>query len=407
MNANTNTQILLIHSLQEAYRRAKIIGDSSTYEHMLESEYIKALEGKFDLNKIYFTKDGRFKVFKPIQVCRKNKIDVLKALYRYFYEDSKMFTLEVLYKKWMVEFEEDAKQEHRSWDTVDKYKSDWVRFLENSDIAQMDITKIKVSTLRKFYKSISANGAISRKTLSNTKSLINHIFDYAVDNDIITQNLARQTNTRDLRCKEVNNNDKVYSDAEREAVLSVAEQSGLDNCYVYAIIVMFCTCARVGEIEALKWSDIDFKERTIHIHSSMHRTRDENGKQVYFWGDFTKGHSSAGNRFQPIADRAFRALKKQRLQNPFGEYVFMENGHAMLTTQFNRWLKRFCTKAGVEYLSSHKIRFTAVTKMITAGMDVREVQYSAGHKDVGTTLDYFRNKQKVAVGADVWNSTFN
>lgn len=397
-----------ISSLQKEYEKNKLNIDGSAYRDMLEKEYIKALKGKFDLDKIYTTKDGRYKVSTPIQICKTKKIDVLKELYQYFFGAEVSPTIEYLFQQWLAEFEKLVKSGHRSWDTLDKYKSDWKRFYKDTELVKKPISDVKMSDLKKHYQEITANEAITRKTLSNAKSLLNVVFDYAVDHDIITINLARSANTKDLICKISDNEGKVYSTEERTAVLEAIDQlPKFENSYGRAITVMFCLCARIGEIKALKWSDIDFKNRAIRIHSSMRRTRDENGKQTYQWTNTTKGRQKSGQRIEPMSDRAYRALKRQRQEDPFSEYVFMDNGHALDTTQFNRWLKRACEAAGVVYLSSHKIRFMAVTEMLDHGVSLGKAQKAAGHARPSTTESYNRNKKTAVVGLDTWNNIFN
>ncbi len=395
----------LINTLAQMYEDSKMSMDGSAYKSMLEKEYIKALDGTFDVEKIYITSDGRYKTRTPIQVCRKNKVDVLKAIYEYYFGMRDNPTVEYLYQEWLKEFKELVVDGHKSWDTYDRYISDWNGFIANADISKMPISKIKMSDLKKYYQKLTAHEAMTRKRLSNIKTIMNHVFRYAMDNDIITVNLAENVNTRDLICKEVDNEDKVYSSEERDRIIKTAlMQSG---SYENAIVLMFCLCARIGEIKALKWSDVDFDKRLINIHSSMRRTRNSEGKQVYVWTNTTKGRKKSGQRVEPLSDTACRVLKRQLLQNADGEYIFMDRGHGLDTTQFNRVLKRICNKCGVEYLSSHKIRFTSVTTMIDYGVSLGKVQRIAGHSRASTTEDYVRNRKTAIVGLDTWNQMFN
>ena len=404
MSKETNNYTL-ISQLQKEYEKNKLNADGSVYADMLQREYVKALNGLFDVSKIYRTADNRYKVRTPIQVCRTRKIDVLEAVYAYYFAKEENPTVKDIYDMWIVSFENTTKLGHRSYDTLDRYRSDWIKYFEGSTLAQTVISEVKMSTLKQHYEKITAHEAITRKALSNAKSLMNHIFDYAIDNDYVTQNLARNVNTRDLICKEVDNEEKVYSDDERQAVMAGA--AALDNSYSRAITTMFCLCARVGEIKALKWEDIDFKNRTINIHSSMRRTRNAAGKQEYVYTNTTKGRKKTGQRVEPMSDTAFKVLKKQRCENPFGEYVFTDNGHALDTTQFNRWLKRICTSVGVAYLSSQKIRFSAVTRMHDSGIPLSKIQKIAGHATPSTTEGYIRNKKSPTLSLEPWNELFN
>ena len=212
----------LINTLAQMYEDSKMSIDGSAYKNMLEKEYIKALDGTFDVDKIYMTGDGRYKTRTPIQVCRKNKVDVLKAIYEYYFGMENAPTVEYLYHEWLKEFKELVVDGHKSWDTYDRYVSDWNGFIANADIAKMPISKIKMSDLKKYYQKLTAHETMTRKKLSNIKTIMNHVFRYAMDNDIITINLAENVNTRDLICKEVDNEDKVYSSEERDTIIKTA-----------------------------------------------------------------------------------------------------------------------------------------------------------------------------------------
>lgn len=317
----------------------------------------------------------------------------------------------------MDEFEVLANQGHRSWDTIDKAKSDWVRFFEEDPIVKRPIAQIKMSDLRKTYMRLTANTAISRKTLSNAKSLMNHVWDYAMNNNIITVNLARTCDTKDLICKEEKENeDYVYSEEECLAIINAAinyinnnkkAQKLKNNTYARAVILMFCLCLRIGELRAFKWGDVDFDNAQIYVHSSMCRTRNENGKQISVWTNTTKAKKKKGNRWEPLTDLAYEILRRERLTNPFGEFIFMYNDKPLDTTQFNRWLKRFCKAAGVEYHSSHKIRFTNITRMIDGNISVPRTQKAAGHLLSETTHHYVENSKLPAVNRDEWNRVYD
>lgn len=76
--------------------------------------------------------------------------------------------------------------------------------------------------------------------------------------------------TMDLCCKESDNSEKIYSDEEREKILEVCKVK--DDVYSRCISLMFCLCVRIGEIKALKWSDVDFDNKRVYIHRSMVQT---------------------------------------------------------------------------------------------------------------------------------------
>ena len=69
-------------------------------------------------------------------------------------------------------------------------------------------------------------------------------------------------------------------------------------------------------------------------------------------------------------------------------------------------IKKYCEASGIRYLSSHKIRFYAVTEQARAGLDLAKIQYNSGHKCKSTTLHYIRNASNDAVSDDRWEKVF-
>ncbi len=393
-----------IKTLREFLESAIIPVGSSAYEEMrsrLQAEYEKALKGVHN-NKICHLSDGRWKTKNP-QIIRKTRLALLEALYEYYFH-VKVRTVMEVYEEWLEEFKEDTESAHRSVLSYDRFRSDWKRFFANYEIAGMNIAEIKASTIKKHYKIICANEAITRKTLNNAKSLLNHIFDHAVDNDYVAANVARSVMTKDIRCKEVDNDEKVYTDAEREKVIEQAEKE--NEVFARAIALMFCSCTRIGEIRALKWEDVDLEGRTMYIHREIVRRKDSSGHETYVCVNRTKSGLKEGNRTQPLSSMAIRILKAQRRENPFGEYVFMYKYAPLVTNTINHHLMRICERAGVPYMSSHKIRFWSITNMYANDMPQADIQRLAGHADPATTNHYKRPSRLGNFDSEKWEEMF-
>lgn len=106
-----------------------------------------------------------------------------------------------------------------------------------------------------------------------------------------------------------------------------------------------------------------------------------------------KGGTSKGYRKQHLTEQAITILKKAKKLNPHGEYVFEPNGKLMTTDRFNRRLQKYCNECGVEYHSSHKIRFYCASTAYD-GNNLAIISKLMGHSQVATTLHYLRNVDK-------------
>lgn len=372
----------------------------------LESQIENKLKGVHK-NKICQIADGRFKTHNP-QIVKNTRLELLIALYEYYYHKTplttrKKITIQTLFPQWLEKYRILISQGHRSVGSLRHYESDYRKYLAGSDIETADVTKIKFQDVKEFYAKITSNQAITRKTLNNVKTLINQIFDYARDQNISVIN-THDIHTMDLCCKETDNEDKVYSDAERDMVLKACRSQ--NDVYSRCIGLMFCLCVRIGEIKALKWSDVDFENKKVYIHRSMVQVK-VNGTYKEQCVDRTKGKKKKCNRYQNLSDLAIDFLKEQRKESAFNEYVFITNGHPLQTNMINKNLRKICENAGVQYLSSHKIRFWAVTAMYDSNLPDYVIQYTAGHADPATTNHYKRpEKLGKKIETETWNRLF-
>ena len=275
-----------------------------------EKERILKEEQNWDSEKhIYLTGNGYYKTKKPKQICRKNKDDIINIVYDFYYGNFS-FTIENCFESAIKEFEKDVLLEQRESTSLRIYKSNYKRFFGNYPISKMQITKIKAKDIKNHFKQIIYDLQLSRRGLNDAKTVLNRIFDYAIDEGIITENLARNISTINIVCYDKDKNELVYTDEEREKLLKIMEKD-FDHIASRALMLMFCLCIRSGELRGLKWEDIDWNNKTIYIHGQVSR-KIINGKNIYVYQNQTKNKDATGKRYQRLSNRAIEILKKHR-----------------------------------------------------------------------------------------------
>ena len=162
--------------------------------------------------------------------------------------------------------------------------------------------------------------------------------------------------------------------------------------YEYGIALMFCLCVRIGELRALRWTDVDEYRGTITVEREFVRQRTPDRPCYYEEVNHTKG-GEHGSRTLPLSDRAKKILKELKEQEVTSVYICCNTvGNHLDGNHFNEHLKKITEKVGIPYMSSHKIRFWSVTALARAtGGDIQTVKYVAGHADKNTTLHYIRD----------------
>ena len=112
----------------------------------------------------------------------------------------------------------------------------------------------------------------------------------------------------------------------------------------------------------LKWSDIDFDNGVIYLYRSKVSNDD----------------------FIPMTNR-LRATLLNRQKAIDGQHVFPGRFGGHKTIQNNRALEAAFRRSGVTDVSSHNLRKTFATRLLSRGAAITDVQHLLGHASVKTT----------------------
>ena len=240
-----------LHYSIEALQKFLVNATLSETEVVQQVEMTKKQKEKL-VSEIYFAdkkrkefyqcSDGRVKSYNP-QFIGKNKEDLINKLYDYYFHN----VLKEVYKDW-VQYR--AKTKTVSGKTIEEDMGIWKRFIENSEIASMQIADIKPKHLMKLFQSWTGNRLITRKAFNNRKSVLNGIFRYAVLNEIIPYNPITSISCNELKFKLPAGTKKAYTVEERSKLITYLKSLEPD-AYVLAILLAFYGIFRVGEIKAL------------------------------------------------------------------------------------------------------------------------------------------------------------
>ena len=147
------------------------------------------------------------------------------------------------------------------------------------------------------------------------------------------------------------------------------------------IIIAFHTGMRMGEIYALKWTDIDFKQKFIMVQRAQSRA----GSKVII--KTTK--SACGIRRIDI-DRFLVAYFQDMKQRSTSDFIFdsVENSKYAFRIPWNvSWhVKNMCMMAGIPPRSFHALRHTHATVLLAHGVHPKIVQERLGHSDISITI---------------------
>lgn len=238
------------------------------------------------------------------------------------------------------------------------------------------------------------------KPLRNYKRFLNDIarvFDYAVHLKIVKDNPTTaviRPRPSQQTGKRKDEKDFYYTKNELNTFLECLYD--MDDFQAYAFFrTLSFTGMRKGELLALTWQDIDFRDYQISINKTQ-----SNGHDNTLIVQSPKTRASYRNIF--IDPKTMKILQewqtKQKIElhqlgfNSFSDeqLVFASEKNQMHNPNKPRtWMIRCTDQYNLRHIPVHGFRHTYATLAIQGGMAPKELQKQLGHSDIKTTLDIY------------------
>ncbi|MYL21655.1 tyrosine-type recombinase/integrase [Halobacillus litoralis] len=340
-----------------------------------------------------FTSKGGFKTKKEAQMAA---AEVEKEVFENTYVQEQNITFQEFTLEWLKTYRDTAKissvrNRQHNLDHLNK-------FFGNKKIK--DIT-------RKQYQAMLAslhNAGYAFNTLDGIHATGRMVFRKAVEFNIIKDSpcdfakIPRKVET----VEEVESSKGEIKFMEKEELirfLNAAKESGIDKDYP-----MFLTLAysglRVGELIALKWSDIDMYKKTLRVTKTYYNPNNRT-KEYQLLTPKTKGSirtlkMDAGvievlKRHKEHQDDLIDKMKNEYTQLDFVFAKEVQNlGYPEFLKTVNTHMRRLLKISGIhKELTPHSLRHTHTSLLIEAGVGVKEIQQRLGHGDINTTMNIY------------------
>jgi integrase len=228
---------------------------------------------------------------------------------------------------------------------------------------------------------------LSAQTVKHHHRLLSKALNDAVDWEFLNKNVAQKAKPP----KPKKFRATFYSMEELDRLFEAEKSS---TVYYPMIFIAGHTGARLGELRALRWTDIDFVNRRMTITKSAYV--DEEGKvQIK---DLTKGGK---DRTIVIGKKLMKVLKshynryqglKARLGesfNPNDLVFFNSNGDYTHPRELHRIYKRSIQQAGLKDSRFHDTRHSHASILLQKNVHPKIVSERLGHSKIGITLDLY------------------
>lgn len=350
-------------------------------------------------------KDGYWRTYLPDKgkgrrmIKRKTRKSVEDEVINYLKEEIENPTIGEVYDEWIIQ---KLRREEISIATKNRYDRQFLECL--SELREKKIKEVDEFEIEEFILDTIHEKQLTRKSYSNMRTLIYGIFKYAkrrklvefsISEVVSNMEISKKLFRKDVKC----DSDLVFSSEECEKIMQFASENiDIRNL---GILLLFKAGMRPGELAALK--NVDVHENVIHVNRTEIYYKNDDGKAVYEVRDFPK--TEAGIRDVIIPQSALWIIRKCRALNPFGEYMFEENGKRLKTYYFSKRLNYICKQLGIKTKSPNKIRKTYGTILIDANVSESVIISQMGHTDIKTTKKhYHKDRNSIAEKTSIINS---
>jgi integrase len=249
--------------------------------------------------------------------------------------------------------------------TYQGYKYKIEKYIKNHYISTLSVTLITDNDIINFVNTL-VDKDLSSKTINDIISVINALFNF----------IEKRYKINHIEVPYVKN------DYKEMRVLTISEQKileeylyqNMDN-YKFGVYIALYTGIRIGELCALKWSD---------INNGVIRLKDGTKTKIVI--DSPKTNNSY--RSIPIPDFLNEIIETHR-KTP-DQYVLSSDKISFVEPRLMQiHFKKIISDCNIYDASFHTLRHTFATRCVECGFDIKSLSEILGHSNVQITLNKY------------------
>lgn len=221
----------------------------------------------------------------------------------------------------------------------------------------------------------------SNSTCRHWRTLLYGIFNSAIEDNLLAKNPAKSVRLTMSKKK----TERLPISKEEAARLEVNLHL-LEGKDLLLLAILLYTGVRRGEMLGLRWEDIDFGHKLIHVRRQITFINNRPVEKL------TK--SKAGLREVPLLPELEQILRNHMpVSEDFAQYV-VDGEEALSERSFRNTWKRICKKVNLpKGVTPHVLRHTFLTQLQATGrVDIKTLQSIAGHSKITMTMNTYVHK---------------
>ncbi len=286
--------------------------------------------------------------------------------------------------------------------SFERYEGLYRNYIESSSLGKIKLIDLRTHHIQAYYNSLVAEEGKSPSTIKTINKCLKSCLNQALKEGYITKNYCTLiTLPKDSETSKETIN--IFTLEEQQTFMRECINNKNGMLYILAL----GTGLRLGEILALKWTDINFKNNYIDINKAIKSTYkiDSKGNREF---QIIEQQPKTKNsiRTVPLNDNLIELLqqhrKKQMIDRDSNIEIYFDNnlvfstpiGNYLNESNVRKTFKRILKKCNLKELRFHDLRHTFATRLFENGVPPKTVQTILGHSDISTTLNIYTHVMK-------------
>ena len=291
----------------------------------------------------------------------------------------------ILYKDWIYEWLIE-KKDYIKESTYANYSNNIFNHIIPK-LGNYHLNQINHKIIQDFLLELSKNGrkdntgGLSEKTIKDITIIVKGSIKKAINENKIKYIELSFNYPKDSKDKSI----YILTKHEQNKITNYV----LNNCTSknIGLLISLYSGIRIGELCALQWKDVDFKNNKLTISKTIQRIyikdKDNNISKIIVSTPKTKN----ANREIPINKDFLEILKK--LKSEKDNYILSNTSKYVEPRTYRKHFNKVLRELKIKQFNFHSLRHTFATNCISLGCDYKTVSELLGHANVNITLNLY------------------
>lgn len=286
--------------------------------------------------------------------------------------------------------------------SFERYEGLYRNYIQYSTLGKIKLIDLRTSHIQEYYNTLITEENKTSSTIKTINKCLKSCLNQALKEGYISKNYCTLI-TLPKASQSVQKSINVFTLKEQEIFMRECLERKNGIIYILAL----GTGLRLGELLALKWIDINFKDKYISVNKSIKSTYsiDSNSNRKFEVIEQTPKTKNS-IRTVPLTNSILELLQRYRkekiIERDSNIDIYFDNnlvfctptGNYLNESNVRKTFKRILNRCDLKEIRFHDLRHTFATRLFENGVPPKTVQTLLGHSDIATTLNIYTHVMK-------------